>query len=141
MQATIELNARPILSDAHILIVEDDVFIGMELEAVLSNAGTQVVSSCSSVASALKAIAEDAPAAAILDIHLGAETAAPIARDLAQRGVPFVFYTGQMGTDSVLNEWPHRMVLQKPAPARKIIEAVTALIGHRKEPTADAVCF
>lgn len=129
MQARANTDALSALSEANILVIEDNVFIQLELEAILSDAGVRAVNSYGSVASALKAIAAETPAAAILDVHLGEESVAPLARELSALGVPFMFYTGQLDTDVVLNEWAKSTVLSKPAPACKIIEVLTTLIG------------
>ena len=44
-------------------------------------------------------------AVAVLDFSLGAETASPVARRLARRGVPFLFYTGNPAQGAGLDEW------------------------------------
>ena len=113
-----------------VLIVEDDFIIAMELESVLCDAGAVVVCSCRTVAEAL-AHTDDAFTAAVLDIRLGEQTVAPVARALAARGVPFVFYSGQVETDPIRAEWPASRIVPKPARARAIVDAVAELRGHR----------
>jgi len=67
-------------------------------------------------------------AVAVLDFCLGDETAAPIARRLEDRGVPFVFYTGQARNEAILGEWRHCHILEKPSPPCELIRAVKAVL-------------
>jgi hypothetical protein len=38
----------------------------------------------------------------VLDVRIGRETIAPVARQLIKHGTPFLFYTGQLGTDPAM---------------------------------------
>jgi DNA-binding LytR/AlgR family response regulator len=121
----------------HVLIVEDDFIIASELEAVLTEAGAEIAGSCRNVAEALAVIETfavsgiDGVIAAILDIRLGSETIAPVARALAAHGVPFVFYSGQVQNDPIRAEWPRSRIVEKPAVARAIVAAVAELRERR----------
>lgn len=64
----------------------------------------------------------------MLDVRIGHDTIAPVARQLARRGTPFVFYTGQVGSDPAIAEWPGRTVITKPAPAKTIVSAVAGML-------------
>src|ERR1700733_9231817 len=92
------------LSAARVLLVEDDFIILLELETILTEAGAQIVGSCSSVEAALIVAMDGDINAALLDIRLGRQTIAPVARCLAQRDIPFAFYTAQTHMDSSLAE-------------------------------------
>jgi DNA-binding response OmpR family regulator len=128
----------PRLSGVRILVVEDDPLLLMDLETILTDAGADLVGVCRSVAEALPCVEAEGLAAAVLDFRLGCETATPIARLLAARGTPFMFYTGQVDTEPGLAEWPDRKVVQKPALPRAIVAAVAALIGTRNAGSARA---
>jgi DNA-binding response OmpR family regulator len=120
------------LNGACILVVEDDFFIGIELATVLNEAGATVVGPFQSVRSAESAIAsldDTSISAAVLDIRLGAETVAPVARRLSERHVPFMFYTGQSGFDPIRAEWPNSKVVSKPASPSALVRAVASLLG------------
>ena len=118
------------LQCARVLVVEDDFLILVELEAILSEAGAEIAGGCRTVKDALAFAEEDGIAAAVLDVRLGRETVAPVARMLARRGVPFVFYTGQVDTAAMLAEWPDCTIVPKPSQARAIIKAVADLLQH-----------
>ena len=118
-----------LLGGARVLVVEDDFLILMELETILGEAGAETAG-CSSVKDALVLAQQDGLAAAILDVRLGRETVAPVARELARRGIPFVFYTGQFDTDAMRAEWPGRRFVPKPSQPRTIVNAVADLLHH-----------
>lgn len=73
-----------------ILVVEDEVFIAMELEGVLVEAGYQVLGPAPTVSIALSLLDGHNPDAAVLDVNLGGERVTPVAQALAARGVPFL---------------------------------------------------
>jgi DNA-binding response OmpR family regulator len=110
-------------------VVEDDTLILMELEDILHDAGAEIVGPCRSVREALPLAQANNVDAAILDFGLGSETAAPIAKCLAERGTPFLFYTGEVETGAKLGEWRQRKILQKPAQPRAIVAAVKSLLA------------
>jgi DNA-binding response OmpR family regulator len=111
-----------------VLVVEDDFMIAMELESALADAGAEVVGPCRTIKDALAAVGEHPLVAAILDIRIGRETIAPVARELAGRGIPFVFYTAQVETDVIRTEWPECGIVSKPAQPQSIVRAVASLL-------------
>ena len=119
------------LSGARVLVVEDDFLIALELAATLSDAGAEVVGPSATVEAALSCAQDETLSAAILDIRLGSETVAPVARLLADHHVPFVFYTGQSKSDPTSAEWPDCRVIAKPAHPNTIVKAVLRLLGRR----------
>ena len=77
-----------------VLLVEDNVIVALDTEETLKRLGVGVVITASSVSQALAAIEQHAPAFALLDVNLGAETGFAIAERLAGLRIPFVFATG-----------------------------------------------
>ena len=116
------------LHGSRVLLVEDDFIILMELQSVLTDAGAVIVGACQSLQDALAKAERDDITIAILDIRLERQTSAPIARKLARRGIPFIFYTGQVETEPIRAEWPACRIVSKPAPARAIVAAAAALL-------------
>src|SRR6516165_726705 len=121
MQHLPKYSELPALGGARVLVVEDEAILAMELESILCEAGAQAVTLCRTVEGALAALAKNGVAAAILDVRVGRE---PVARQLARRGTPFLFYTGQIGNDPALEQRPRCRVITKPAPAKVIVSAV-----------------
>jgi two-component SAPR family response regulator len=123
----------PALTGARVLVVENEYFISVELEAILTEAGAQIVGPCQTVREALPLVDQNL-SAAVLDIHLVSETVAPVAAQLVEHGVPFIYYTGQLEADETLTQWPGRKVVQKPASAATLVDAIAALLGGKTEP-------
>ncbi len=123
-----QLDSAMALDGARILIVEDDFIISMELDTILAAAGAEVVGPCRTVAQATRLIDQDRIAAAILDFRLGPDTSMPVARQLSQHGIPFVFFTGQINTRVIHAEWPGAKVISKPFERRIILAAVADLL-------------
>jgi DNA-binding response OmpR family regulator len=73
-----------------VLVVEDELFIAMELEGALTAAGFRVIGPAASVDVALDMLEEERPSFAVLDFNLGREKVVPVALQLKLLGVPFV---------------------------------------------------
>ena len=116
------------LHGARVLVVEDDPLLLLELESILQDAGAEIVACCRNVKDGLMAVEKNGVAAAILDDRIGRTTIAPVARQLAKRGTPFLFYTGQVENDPALAEWSDHVVLSKPARPATIVAAVALLL-------------
>lgn len=76
------------------LLLDDEPLILLDLQAAAESAGHVVLTACC-CDEALGLIAREAVDVAVLDVSLGAGcTCAPVARRLADAGIPFVLYTG-----------------------------------------------
>jgi len=117
-----------VLRGVSILVVEDDFLLLTELEAVLRDAGAENVHGCRTNREAMAALDDHAIAAAVLDVRIGDDTVAPVARKLAERGTPFFFYTGQIHGDPTISAWQDRLVLAKPAHSGLIVQSVIDLL-------------
>lgn len=126
MRVAAEAGAAP-LAGTRILAVEDEFMLLLEIATVLSNAGATVVQ-CATLAEALQTLDAESFSAAILDVRLGRESIAPVARRLADLGTPFIFYTGQVPSEWQLTQWPRVRIVSKPAPPAVLISAVAELL-------------
>jgi|SRR5437764_7558944 len=132
MQLRVDHSFRKALKGVRVLVVEDDAILLMELEEILQEAGAEIVGHCRTVADALASVDKNGISAAVLDVRIGKDTIAPVARQLGRRGTPFFFYTGQVGSDPALEEWRGCKVVAKPAQAHTIVAAVIDLL-HRRQ--------
>ena len=119
------------LAGSRVLVVEDEFIIAFELQSNFEEAGAEVVGPAHTLAQALELATHADITAATLDLQLMRDSVAPVARALAKRGIPFVFYSGQPPTDPVIAEWPQHKALSKPAQPEALVEAVTELIKPR----------
>lgn len=117
----VEHNAA--LVGRRVLVVEDEPFIAMTLEDMLTDFGCVVAGSVSQVSEALAFIESGEFDAAVLDVNLGAQKIDPVADELARRGFPFVFTTGY-GRTGVPAPHNQRGVVQKPFRAEELARAL-----------------
>lgn len=96
-----------------ILVVEDEMLIGMLLEDMLADLGHEVAAIVPRLKEALAAVERETFDLAILDVHLHGESAFPVAEALIAKGRPFVFATGY-GERGLPDTYRGRPVLQKP---------------------------
>lgn len=115
------------LQGMRILLVEDEVVVAMELRASFEDHGACVIGPRRTVRSAIEGAEEPNLSAAVLDVRIGGESIAPVARRLAERGTPFLFYTGESLPDWIRAEWPAAEVISKPAMGRQLVEAAAKL--------------
>lgn len=110
-----------------ILVVEDEMFIAMELERVLEDGGFLVQGPAASVSAALDLLEQESPKAAVLDFNLGREKVTPVALKLQSLGIPFVLTSAtteaELARYEVLAAAPN---LGKPTDMQRLVEAVRA---------------
>ncbi len=124
------MNDNHPLDGVRVLVVEDDALMAMDLETILVQAGAVIVKVCRTLDQAMARADGDDFAVAVLDFSLGAETASPVARRLARRGVPFLFYTGASRKEPGLLEWKNCLILEKPTSPRTMVSAVIAVLSQ-----------
>ncbi len=79
---------------ASILVVEDEFLVAMQIEAVLREAGWNVIGPAGTLAKALGCARSAACDGAVLDVNLRGERVDEVARILSERGIPFLFASG-----------------------------------------------
>jgi DNA-binding response OmpR family regulator len=82
-----------------ILVVEDEYLVADYLAVVLEDLGYEVVGPVPTIPEAMNAIAGEKLDVVLLDANLGGKSSAPIATELAARGVPFIVVTGYGSLD------------------------------------------
>jgi two-component SAPR family response regulator len=99
-----------------LMIVDDEVLIGLDLVDILSEAGYECIGPFTSSKQALAAIESERVNGAVLDVNLGGQdSSVPIALKLSEQNVPFVFVSGYSQTSSeVMMAHPDAPVVSKP---------------------------
>lgn len=82
------------LEGCHVLVVDDEPIIAMDLAEELEAAGALVIGPASSIESATVLLDTGHVRAAVLDIRLGEQLIFPLADVLAAQGIPFIFASG-----------------------------------------------
>lgn len=113
-------------SSLRVLIVEDEVLIGMMLEEFLLDLNFQPVGPIEQLEEALAAVAAGQFDIALLDVNLGADVSYPAADALAERGIPFAFMSGST-RDSFPDRYRSHLNLTKPYKLDDVSDILTAL--------------
>lgn len=113
-----------------VLIVEDDVLLGMAIGLCVQDAGYKVAGLARSVEAALETLSHETVDAALLDVNLQGELVFPVANALAERGVPFVFVTAHPPRDIPENH-RHRPLVPKPYYDAAICAALESVLPLR----------
>jgi CheY-like chemotaxis protein len=117
---------------SRILILEDEPLIAMMLEEFVDILGMDVAATTDDCASAIAAMRLGAVDGAIVDVNLkGGERLDAAARELAERGIPFVVASGDVGAPA---PWDGRPLLSKPYSLDAVGRALSA-IGMSSGPT------
>ena len=111
-----------------ILIVEDEPFIALAIEAMLLEVGFDVAGSAAQISTALELIGRERIDGAILDVNLGSQRIDPVADILAARACPFFFTTGY-SISGLPARHAGRAVLQKPFGLEQLLAVLRAEFG------------
>ena len=115
------------LGGRRILLVEDEYFIAHDLKSALCGRGVHVVGPVPDLAGGLALARHEELDAAVLDVNLGGEMSYPIADELGERGVPFLFTSGY--DDATLNRAYCRVTLiEKPFDVEAVLAALIELV-------------
>ena len=113
-----------------VLVVEDEVLVGMMVEEMLHALGYQLAALSTHLDEALVLAATAAFDVALLDINLNGRPSFPVADAIRARGLPFLFATGY---GSRILPDPHRdaPILQKPFSRVELKRALDALASGK----------
>ena len=114
------------LNGKTILIVEDEFFIGSDLQQILADAGAETVL-VNAAGPALEKLASTRFDAVILDIHLQDESTYPVADELRRREIPFVFLSGYL---TIREGYADAPFLDKPFTAETVTNALKGILAQ-----------
>lgn len=120
------------LKGYRILIVEDEYFLGADLENALKAAGADVLGPLALAEEARSLIAGHALHAAVLDIKLLDEDGYATADELARRQIPFVFATGY-APEFIPDRFRTVLRWQKPYRMDEAVNDLVQLLRTRRE--------
>jgi len=127
---------RRALAGVRLMVVEDEMLVGMLLKRTLEGFGAVVVGPYARLADGLAAARSERFDGAVLDLNLAGELANPIADQLLAHSVPFLFLTG-FQRESIDRRYASVPVLQKPIDASALERGLLALLNDRPAlPTA-----
>lgn len=126
----------PHLTDAKVLIVEDDWLQATELASHISGLGAEVIGPATSLEAALRLV--ERADMAVLDIDLNGVPVFPVADRLSERGASIVFYTGHAEM-RVPERFRFASRLQKPSTGPQITSVVQSTLDLGSPYSGDVV--
>ena len=114
------------LRGQHVLIIEDEPLIALDLEQALSSAGAVVHREYRRECTRGCRVAS--VTAAIVDLRLHERSVRDVVERLAIRNLPFVFYSGQTETHTA-SSWPGVPLLLKPLPPKEVVEMLARVVA------------
>jgi CheY-like chemotaxis protein len=118
------------LSGKRVLVVEDDMLVGMMIEEMLADLGVVCVAVSATVADALSELEKAPIDAAILDLNLRGERSIPVADWLSARAIPFAFATGYADAGEGTTGHP---ILPKPYTPEQLGEMLSKLLKSQEK--------
>lgn len=115
------------LEGKRVLVVEDDYFVSLLFDDMLTSAGCVVLGPVPRLAEALDAAANETCDAAVLDVNLAGDPVYPVAKILYARKVPFLFVTGY-SADAMPQEYAVQPRIGKPFKAEQLIGVLSDLL-------------
>jgi CheY-like chemotaxis protein len=101
------------VSNRRVLVVEDEVLVGMLIEEMLRELGYEIAGLSTHLDQAVALARAASFDIALLDINLNGQQSFPVADAVRARGLPFLFATGY-GSRIVPDPYRDVPILQKP---------------------------
>jgi len=125
------LNTMP-LNGLHVLVLEDEFLIAMDVEDLCREQGAASVSIVRNF-NDLRAFADVRIDAAVLDVMLSGTPTFDFAKELREQNVPFVFATGHADDAQMFSEFSGVEVVGKPFAGPDLIRALEAAIASSRD--------
>jgi DNA-binding response OmpR family regulator len=114
-----------------VLVAEDESIIAMAVQDELEDAGYVVAGPFATVLATMKWLSSDTPDFAVLDTNLRDGSSRNIARELIQRRVSFVIYSGYQKHRNTVPELDGGVWVEKPSRSGSLAAAVAGLVDAR----------
>ncbi|UJB69433.1 GAF domain-containing protein [Acaryochloris sp. 'Moss Beach'] len=120
---------EPDLAPGHVLIVEDNMLLALEMENLLESLGFNDIDTAPRVKQAIKLLAQETYILGILDINLKEENSFDIARELIRRRIPFMFTTGYNSKFTLPEDLAIVPMLKKPIDGEQLNLTIHQLLA------------
>jgi DNA-binding NtrC family response regulator len=117
-----------------VLLVEDELFIALDLQETIEEAGFHVVGPCATIAEAQAEIdrCKGQFAVAVLDVRLADGTVFAAADRLQAAGVPLLFHSGHADDAALRQRYPSATVCPKPSAPDTLANALKRCAERRR---------
>lgn len=129
---TSEQSSRAPAEGLHALLVEDQTIIALDTESMLRELGAASVYSFTTADGALTWLAAAKSDVGVLDVSLGSTTSFPVADELQQRSVPFIFTTGYGDSGVIPERFLDVPIVRKPYTIEALADALAKCLRSRR---------
>lgn len=116
------------LHHRHVLVVEDEVFVALDVAATIEDAHGTVIGPVGTVRQALNLIDENQVDAAILDVNLIDGDVGPVLARLVAQNIFVVIHTGGGLPTALAERFPGLPVFQKPIPPSVLMHTLASAL-------------
>ena len=124
---------QPSLKGVKVLLLEDQLVIALDAEAMLQTCGVGNVDTTATAAEALRVLVATEPDVAMLDVNLGSGTSFPVAEELERRKIPFIFATGYGDHTIIPKSLKHIPVVRKPYDPDALASTLARALAQRAD--------
>jgi PAS domain S-box-containing protein len=117
----------PTVSGKHVLVVDDEPLIAMDIVASLEDEGCHVVGPAATLQKALALIENSKIDVALLDANLAGEPVDALAAALVRRKIPFAFVSGY-GREGLPEAFRQAELIKKPFQRQRLIDVVQQML-------------
>lgn len=118
---------KPTVSGKHVLVVDDEPLIAMDIIASLEDEGCHIVGPAASLQKALALIENSKIDVALLDANLAGEPVDVLAAALVRRKIPFAFVSGY-GREGLPEAFRQAELIKKPFQRQRLIDVVQQML-------------
>jgi DNA-binding response OmpR family regulator len=111
------------LHGCRVLVIEDEYFLANDMEQTLKSHGARIIGPYAELDAACRRAKQDHFDVAVVDVNLHNKKAWPVADELIQQGVPFIFFTGYDAA-VIPRRFAGVKLWQKPIDPAKIVEDI-----------------
>jgi len=98
-----------------VLIVEDELFVVLDLEDLVAEEGLGISTHCGTVAATMQTLERERPVFAILDVRLPDGEVFPAADRLQEMNIPLIFHSGHANEADLRSRYPAAQICAKPS--------------------------
>ncbi|MBB2905608.1 DNA-binding response OmpR family regulator [Rhizobium sp. RAS22] len=114
----------------HILVLEDDALLAMDMEDFLSDLGVDVIGPVSDIAAALEKISATDLDGAVIDLNLKGELSFPVIERLRAESIPFVICSGYAEIPGIRTQLTGLTIISKPCDFDNLPSVLATEFAH-----------
>ena len=121
------------LPGKRVLVVEDNPMLAYDLRDIMSERGAEIIGPALDLSTGLQLARENQLDGALLDVDLGGELVWPLARELQEHTVPFIFISADCKDSDLPQDFRQYRCLDKPARSADILQTISGLMSGTAE--------